>query len=126
MTLSVSVYRKTASGDLEDVALQPGPAGGEPSLFGFERCRTTLWGAPFTRELGLTLLPSLAEGDIYATGEDLPLLRHEAELLLRRRAELARATGYDEDFIEFRLNNLLRAVAQAEAIEGNAGWVYVW
>ncbi|QRK12387.1 hypothetical protein JQX13_21595 [Archangium violaceum] len=125
MSLLVSVYRKKASGDMEDVELQPGP-GGEPSLFGGEQCRTTLWGAPFTRALGLALLPSLAERDIYATGEDLRLLRREAELLLRRRAELARATGYDEDYIEFRLQNLLRAIAQAEAIEGEAGWVYVW
>lgn len=126
MTLIVSVYRKTASGDVEDVELQPGPEGGEPSLFGFESCRATLWGAPFTRGLGLTLLPSLAKGDLHATGEDLHRLRQEAELLLQRRAELSRATGYEEDFIEFRLQNLLRAVAQAESIEGNAGWVYVW
>ncbi|HZI14767.1 MAG TPA: hypothetical protein VE153_30645 [Myxococcus sp.] len=126
MTLIVSVYRKTASGDLEDVELQPGPKGGEPSLFGFERCRTSLWGSAFSRGLGLVLLPRLAEGDLHATGEDLHLLRQEAELLLQRRAELSQATGYDEDFIEFRLQNLLRAVARAEAIEGNSGWVYVW
>ena len=126
MTLTVSVYRKTASGELHDVELQPGPAGGEPSLFGFERCRTTLWGASFTRDLGLALLPGLAEGNIYATGEALPRLRQEAEFLLQRRAELEHATGYREDYIEFRLGNLLRAIAQAEAIEGGEGWVYVW
>lgn len=125
MSLLVSIYRRTPAGTLEEVALQAGP-GGDPSLFGFERCRTTLWGAPLARELGLTLLPTLAAGDIRATGEDLRRLREEAALLLQRRAELSRATGYDGEFITFRLENLLRAIAQAEAVEGGAGWVYVW
>jgi hypothetical protein len=126
MSLLVSVYREVAPGKLEDVGPQPRPAGGDPSLFGFEVCRTTLWGAPFTRALGLTLLPGLAEGNIYATGEDLLRLQQEAELLHQRIHDLSQATGYQEEFIEFRLQNLLGAIAQAMAMEGGAGWVYVW
>lgn len=123
MSLSVFPYRRTGPGTLEYLEVEA--TAGNPSLFGFERCRTSLWGAPCVEELGAVLLPRLAKRDIYAEGPDLEVLRKEAEHLLANRSSIAAATGYAEDFIEFRLGNLLLAIQLAASVEGGVGGVNI-
>ncbi|RKI35807.1 hypothetical protein D7Y27_30240 [Corallococcus sp. AB004] len=125
MTLSVRAYRRDKNGEQEflDVART---GGGDPTLFGFEVCRTELWGAPCMEELGAVLLPSLVAHTPNVEGAELEDLKREVAHLLANRSTISAATGYREDFIAFRLENLLLAVERALAVEGGQGGVVVW
>ena len=88
-------------------------------LFGFEVCRRELWGHPIMPRLGLSLLPSLKDTDICAEGESpLAQLEAEARLILAQMAQIETATKYTEEFVAFRLQNLLRAIARARELGG--------
>ena len=113
MTLSVCAYRIGPDGEWAGSIDAPLP---EPrnELFGFEVCRHKLWGAPVVRELGCGLLASLADGDIFAADEAaLAQLEGEARRLLAHLADVERATGYEAEFVQFRLDNLLALIAHA-------------
>ncbi|MGE6760162.1 hypothetical protein ACQKGO_19260 [Corallococcus interemptor] len=125
MSLGVHAYRRDEKGKQEFLAVER-TGGGEPTLFGPEVCRTGLWGAPCMEELGAVLLPGLAEHDLYVEGAELEVLKKETEHLLANRSTIAAATGYREDFIAFRLENLLLAVERALAVEGGLGGVVIW
>ncbi|MBN8472982.1 hypothetical protein JYJ95_41300 [Corallococcus exiguus] len=125
MSLGVRAYRRDEKGEQEFLGVER-PGGGEPTLFGSEVCRTELWGAPCMKELGAVLLPGLAEQDLYVEGTELESLKSEVEHLLANCSTISAATGYREDFIAFRLENLLLAVKTAMSVEGCLGGVVVW
>ena len=87
MSLSVCLFRLGPDGAAELVE-------GEHSFlpFGPERWRHSVWGSAPVRALGLSLLPSLATGDIYAHGPDLDQLEVEQERAVGRN-ELAGSVG---------------------------------
>ena len=99
------------------------PADGCEELAGPESWRTVLWGAASVRQLGLTLLPSLAGADIYASGDELTRLNSEVETILQYAWFLADATGIEQDAIAFRAGNIRAAYERASA-EG--GGVVIW
>ena len=73
--------------------------------------------------LGLSLLPSLKDTDIYAEGETLLTeLEAEARLVLSQLADIAQATQAGEKYIVSRVQNLLDAITQAKVLGGG---VYV-
>lgn len=125
MSLGVHAYRRDEEGKQESLVLER-TGGGDPTLFGFEVCRTELWGAPCMEELGAILLPGLAEHDLNVEGAELEDLKREAEHLLANLSTISAATGYREDFIAFRLENLLLAVERALAVERGQGGIVVW
>ena len=70
--------------------------------------------------LGLALLPTLKHADIDAQGEAvLSQLESEARLILLQMAQIVAATKYDEGFVSFRVQNLLRAVSRAKELGGS-------
>jgi hypothetical protein len=77
------------------------------------------------RQLGLTLIPTLATQDIYAFGEDLGRLRTEAKLLLGNLERLSQRTPYGERSIRFWLENILAWVDLAESYHDNDIGVYI-
>jgi hypothetical protein len=85
---------------------------------GFERSRNDLWGHESAGLLGLVLLPSLAQSDLYAEGTALDALEAEVQTLLTNLDRFSGATGYSADYIESRCRNILRAIAKARAIDG--------
>src|SRR5262249_13946777 len=89
---------------------------------GFESCRQELWGSATAKRLGLTLLPMLAEQDLYAEGDTLLQLESEAQIIHQSVDMLAKDTGYPADFIAQRTRNILTAVAKAVA----RGGVVIW
>jgi hypothetical protein len=115
MTLRVCACRIGPNGECAESldAQLPEPRN---ELFGFEVCRHELWGAPIVRELGCGLLASLADGDVYAADEAvLAQLEGEARHLLAHLADVEGATGYEAEFVQFRLDNLLAVVAYARS-----------
>ena len=112
MSLIVNVYQRGEDGA---IILLDSPNHSE-ELAGVEVCRQQLWGAASTRSLGLTLLPSLAESDLYAEGDDLTQLGQEAQTILENVAFLARETGYGDEYIAFRTRNILSAVERAKQV----------
>lgn len=87
-------------------------------MAGFESCRRGLWGHETARSLGLTLLPSLSDSDVYAEGDDLDRLDAEVQTVLRSLDLLSRATGFRADYIELRCRNILEAIGRARAARG--------
>lgn len=117
----VCVWRRDDDGELERVETPPRP-GGEPTLGGFERWRTSFWGSDKVRGLGCVMLPLLATQDLWAEGADeLEALAGEVNLLKSRVDEFPGGA----DAYEFRLDNVLHAVAAAKKIEGDAGIVSI-
>ncbi len=121
MTLSVAAYRQTQDGRVGE-RIPVDAASGCNDLIGVEVCRTLLWGSGIMRSIGCTMLPSLAEGDIWATGDELKSLEHEAHTIIQNLGRVCREAGFDEGSIRFRLGNLLAAV-RAAAEHGGAVWI---
>lgn len=92
-------------------------------LAGFERCRHGLWGHEAVRALGLALLPTLVEGDIYSEGDALSVLESEIQLILTHVPAVAEATQFRVDYVTSRCHNILRAVRRAQEIGGG---VVIW
>lgn len=92
---------------------------------GPEVWRTTVYGSQEARSLGLTLLPSLAEGDIDVQGEELDRLGEEINLLIQNVAlfaaippPLVRALKDERDEILARFTNIANAVTEAKELNG--------
>ncbi len=92
-------------------------------MAGPEAWRTEVWGSPLALSLGLTLLPSLAEHDIWAIGDDLNRLDQEISILFKTVDSLAQETGRSSDDMAHYLTNMHIAVAQAKEIDGG---VVIW
>ncbi|MEP7293015.1 MAG: hypothetical protein ABI835_14630 [Chloroflexota bacterium] len=92
-------------------------SGGE--LFGFEVCRTEVWGKPIMHELGLKLIPSLQYTDIYVSGKELDALEREAEVIIDNlNIVVPQQEVFDEERLAFRVNNVLKAVSKAKEVNG--------
>jgi hypothetical protein len=68
--------------------------------------------------LGLTLLPTLRDGDIYAENTDLETLELEANLNLQNLDLVFQHTAFDNEQVAFRVKNILGAVERAKHING--------
>jgi len=93
-------------------------------LGGFESCRKTFWGSHTAQRLGLELLCTLRECDLYAEGKFLVELENEAKTILRCIEVFERETSHSKEFITQRTENLLRAIAKAK--ESKNGGVVIW
>lgn len=85
-------------------------------LFGFEVCRCDLWGAPIMLSLGLTILPRLADTDLFCENESLIDLSDETRIILNNVEIISQNTHYDFKFIEFRVLNLIHAIGKAKSL----------
>lgn len=85
---------------------------------GFEVSRNDLWGAPIMIELGLTLLPSLRNNNIFASGDDLDVLEHEAQTILKNVELISQHTKYFTEYIVLRTPNFINAVEKAREVNG--------
>jgi hypothetical protein len=118
MTLIVNTFIRTANGGMDFVDVDH-----SDELAGFESCRTDLWGHVSVRALGLKLLPTLAEQDIYAEGDDIRQLESDVHLLLSHVMTVAEKTKYSTDFINHRCQNMLNAIRRAREVGGG---VVIW
>lgn len=92
-------------------------------LAGFESYRRQLYGSRAARALGLTLLPTLEGGDIYAEGEDVNRLRAEAELALANVELFVAEAGASAESLRPRFANIIAAAHRAAAVGGG---VVIW
>ena len=73
--------------------------------------------------LSLALLPPLKDTDIFAEDEaSLAQLDSEARVILASMPQVVADTEYGEEFIAFRLQNLLRAIGRARELGGGV-WI---
>jgi hypothetical protein len=119
MSLSVHAYVRNGSGKMEILA----PEDHSQTLAGFETYRKTFYGGQVARSLGLRLLSSLAEADLYCEGEELLNLRHEASVVLRNINVLAEEAGAESESMQFRVRNILAAIERAQSAQGG---VVIW
>ena len=91
---------------------------GRRELFGPECCRHELWGHSIMSQLGLTLLPSLSNTDIFAEGEELFALEKEIRFVVANLPRIAEATHYAEEFVSARCQNALNAIGLARELGG--------
>ncbi len=119
MSLLVNAYKRDEAGkvvflDVEDHSQE---------LAGFETFRKTFYGGQPARSLGLRLLPSLGEGDLYCEGEDLPKLRQEADIILQNIELFTEEAAADSEVLQFRILNILAAIQRAQHANGG---VVIW
>lgn len=121
MSLDVSVYIFDETGQRQWVR----QVEGWRTAAGPEVWRTTVYGSEEAHSLGLTLLPSLAEGDIDVQGEELNRLGEEINLLIQNVAlfaaippPLVRALKEERDEILARFTNIANAVTEAKELNG--------
>jgi len=119
MSLSVSVYVRGASGEMNFVE----PESDSAELAGFESYRTTLYGSQAAKSLGLTLLPSLATHDVFAEGTELERLRRESELALANIDKFVAESGAPGERLRCRFENIIAAVDKARRLGGG---VVIW
>lgn len=119
MTLLVNVYVMDEAGEM--VEQEPKKASEE--MAGFEVYRTTFYGSDLAKRLGLTLLPTLVVGNIYAEGKQINQLKAEAEVMLREAAAFAEQVGRDADHVEFYADNIRKACIRARKMQGR---VVIW
>ena len=112
MTLSVTLYVRNSENELNWLPL---PADFN-DLAGVESSRLTFWGASKVKQLGLTLLPELAHGDIYAEGIHLQQLERELEILSAHLSELCKPDL--QNYWRFRLANIIVAISIAKEHSG--------
>ena len=93
------------------------------TIAGFEVTREELWGSEALIALGAQMLPDLRASNVYCPPDRLDDLEADARLVLDHLDELARASGYRPDYIEFRATNILNAMLWARE---NAGGVIIW
>jgi hypothetical protein len=92
-------------------------------IAGFEVTRHELWGSAALIALGAQMLPDLRTSNVYCPPDQLDDLEADVRLVLDHLDELASASGYRPDYIEFRATNILNAVLWARE---NAGGVIIW
>jgi hypothetical protein len=132
MTVTVNVYTCAPDGRLKIVHSEDH----SQELAGFESWRTSVWGSEAVRRLGLQLLPSLAEGDLYASDDlldrlDIEVRQLQESLRLVVDELLANgvhvvANGDPYETVAFRLANIAEAVRLARSIPEGAGGVVIW
>ena len=93
----------------------------ESDLFGFEVCRKQLWGNQKLKDLGCIIIPKLNENDLYITNDDVQTTYEDCQIILRNINEISLVTNYSEDFIKFRINNLLKFIEIALNSKENLG-----
>jgi hypothetical protein len=69
------------------------------------------------------LLPALADMDLYVEGQQLEILRAEAELILQNIDQFVEEAGAASETLRFRIQNVLKAALRA--IESKSG-VVIW
>jgi hypothetical protein len=119
MTLCVDAYVLDGDGHMN---ILEAPVGAD--LAGHERTRYDLWGSSCVVALGATLLPTLASTDVYASTSELDELDRDCVLILDNLARVVRETGWDEDYIRYRLGNIRAAVVRARGVDGAS--VVIW
>lgn len=105
-----------------DLMLGPRSERGK-DLAGPEAWRTEVWGSSLAHSLGLTLLPSLAKRDIWATGDALDHLDREVSILFEHLDQLAQTAGRPSKDMASYLTNMKNAVIKAKEINGG---VVIW
>lgn len=80
------------------------------NLFGFESCRSELWGNRKLKELGCTIIPKLKNNDLFIVQDELHELYKDCEIIFENISEISSTTNYSSEFIQFRINNLLSFV----------------
>jgi hypothetical protein len=125
VTLLVYPYRRDPiTGEPHRLDLDPGSV--QNDLGGFESWRDEVYAGPEARELGLLLLPQLAERDLFAEGEALEALTRETEALLEQSEAIeGRLGGSVNGSVGFRLRNVLAAIGRARAASGAVCGVYI-
>ncbi len=125
MSLLVGLFRPRVDGTVERVNYDPVPPSG--TYAGAERWRESVYGSPSARAIGLRLLPTLTESNIYAIGNELIELRIEAERLLRLHLQTTdKVANYksEDDLVCQSLNNILSAIDSAMSSGEQVG-VYI-
>ncbi len=117
MSLIVSPYQRRADGSIEWIDL-PTPGS---DLAGVESTRDTFWVSPTAQALGLTLVTTLDQTDVWAEGSNLVLLEREIAILI---AHLDLFPG-QEDYWRIRLANVQTAIQLAKHVPDNQGGVYI-
>ena len=100
MSLSVTTYSRDQETD--QIIDDPYPENGE-DLAGPESWRLTVWGAQ-SKGYGATVLPRLANEDLYIEGAELFRFLDECHVLLN---------AFDSEPISHRLSNMIRAGERA-------------
>lgn len=119
MTLLVNVFTLDKAGKTE--VLDSSPDGSD--LGGHEAMRTLLWGSSSIRSIGARYLPELASGDLWVMPDRIESFLMECDLVQAHIPEISASTGLREDYITFRLNNMIKAAQRAK---GLGGGVVVW
>jgi hypothetical protein len=117
MSLIVSPYKRLPDGSTEWLNV----ANHSAELAGFESTRQTFWGSATTKALGLSLLSTLASGDIWAEGADLDLLEAEIATLSRHLDLFPDQQAY----WRVRLANVITAIQIARDLPAAQGGVYI-
>jgi hypothetical protein len=121
MSLIVTLFTHNETIDINELEKQiPAPYN---DLFGFEVYRKTVWGSNVMKELGCKLIASLSETDIFAYGEDLQELKRECHVILSNIDHVVNRGIEREDFIVFRINNVLEAIKVAEKYDDVGVWI---
>ena len=92
-------------------------------MAGPELYRKEVWGSETVCSLGCTLLPTLKERDIYATGGQIEQLEREVGMLRDNIALVSERTAQDVERLEHYLQNMTEAIGRARAISGG---VVIW
>ncbi|WP_415325690.1 hypothetical protein [Chryseobacterium sp. MMS23-Vi53] len=100
MSLTISFIYLSESFNNSDIKL-------ESDLFGFEICRKQLWGNQKLKDLGCVIIPKLKNADLYITNDELQTTYEDCQIILKNINEISLVTNYSEEFITFRINNLL-------------------
>jgi hypothetical protein len=135
MSLTVHARRRVAE-RVEGSEEWETPASPHNELAGFESWRTSVWGSEAVKQLGLTLLPSLAVRDLYVSGQALDDLDEEVRTLqdsLRSVVNALLADGVHivasvdpYETVRSRLANIAEAVRLARAFPEGIGEVVIW
>jgi hypothetical protein len=119
MSLLVNAYLRDKTGKM--VFLDPDD--GSEELAGFEVYRKTFYGGAAAQSLGLRLLVSLRETDLYAEGEDLRRLQNEAHLVAQNIQLFVTEAGANAESLMSRMRNILSAIGRAQKVNGG---VVIW
>ncbi|HMY15607.1 MAG TPA: hypothetical protein PKA58_04720 [Polyangium sp.] len=115
MTVSVYARKVLPDGTTEDLV----PAEPRNELAGFESTRQSFYASEHARNLGLTLLPTLAHSNLYLSGDEITRLEWEVRVLLEN------LDSADSEYWSFRLHNILEAIRLAKTVAEGIGMVCI-
>lgn len=119
MTLLVNTFTRGPQGELQLAEA----AEHSEELAGFENYRQKLYGSATAQSLGLRLLPTLTNSDLYAEGTDVGRLLAEAELALANIELFVSEAGATAENLRPRFQNIANACRQATS---SGGGVVIW